>query len=43
MEAEAPLPSPPERPATESSAIIGDWVAALIGDGDVASGHRRDP
>jgi len=33
IEAEAPLPSPPERPATQSSAIIGDRVAALIGDG----------
>ena len=33
IEAEAPLPSPPERPMTESSAIIGDRVAALIGDG----------
>jgi acyl-CoA hydrolase len=33
IEAEMPLASPPERPATESSAIIGDRVAALIGDG----------
>src|SRR6185437_6698672 len=33
IEAEMPLTSPPERPATESSAIIGDRVAALIGDG----------
>ena len=33
IEAEMPLASPPERPATESSAIIGDQVAALIGDG----------
>src|ERR1700722_526920 len=33
IEAETPLPSPPERPATESSALIGDRVAALIGDG----------
>src|SRR5487761_61413 len=33
IEAEAPLPSPPERSATQSSAVIGDRVAALIGDG----------
>ena len=33
IEAEAPLASPPERPATETSALIGDRVAALIGDG----------
>jgi acyl-CoA hydrolase len=33
IEAEAPLPSPPERSATKSSAVIGDRVAALIGDG----------
>src|ERR1700761_2186232 len=33
IEAEAPLPPPPERPATQSSAVIGDRVAALIGDG----------
>ena len=33
IEAEMPLASPPERPATVSSAIIGDRVAALIGDG----------
>ena len=33
IEAEMPLASPPERPATETSAIIGDRVAALIGDG----------
>jgi acyl-CoA hydrolase len=33
IEAEAPLHSPPERPATESSAVIGNRVAALIGDG----------
>ena len=33
IEAEAPLPSPPPRPATESSAVTGDRVAALIGDG----------
>jgi acyl-CoA hydrolase len=33
IEAEMPLASPPERPATESSAIIGERVAALIGDG----------
>jgi acyl-CoA hydrolase len=33
IEAEAALPSPPERPITEASAAIGDRVAALIGDG----------
>jgi acyl-CoA hydrolase len=33
IEAEAPLPSPPERSATDASAVIGDRVAALIGDG----------
>jgi acyl-CoA hydrolase len=33
IEAEAPLPSPPDRPMTDASAIIGDRVAALIGDG----------
>jgi acyl-CoA hydrolase len=33
IEAETPLPSPPERPASQTSAIIGDRVAALIGDG----------
>src|SRR5215469_14971443 len=33
IEAEAPLPSPPDRPASETSALIGDRVAALIGDG----------
>jgi acyl-CoA hydrolase len=33
IEAEAPLPSPAERPATETAALIGDRVAALIGDG----------
>src|SRR3984957_6726386 len=33
IEAETPLPSPPERPASETSALIGDRVAALIGDG----------
>jgi acyl-CoA hydrolase len=33
IEAEALLASPPERPGTESSVIIGDRVAALIGDG----------
>ncbi len=33
IESEAPLASPPERPGTESSAVIGDRVAALIGDG----------
>src|ERR1700729_4247083 len=27
IEAEVPLPSPPERPATQSSAVIGDRVA----------------
>jgi acyl-CoA hydrolase len=33
LEAEAPLPSPPERPVSETSVLIGDRVAALIGDG----------
>ena len=33
IEAEAPLASPPERPIAETSASIGDRVAALIGDG----------
>jgi len=33
IEADAPLPSPPERPATGASAVIADRVAALIGDG----------
>ena len=33
IEADAPLPSPPEHQATESQALIGDRVAALIGDG----------
>jgi acyl-CoA hydrolase len=33
IEAEAPLPSPPERPLEGTSAIIGERVAALIGDG----------
>ena len=33
IEAEAALPSPPEHPATEASAVIGDRVAALIRDG----------
>ncbi|MDX6416179.1 MAG: hypothetical protein QOG28_799, partial [Trebonia sp.] len=33
IEAEAPLPSPPDRPMTDASAIIGDRVAAIIGDG----------
>jgi len=33
IEAEAPLASPPDRPASETSALIGDRVAALIGDG----------
>lgn len=33
IEAEAPLPSPPERPVAETSVVIGDRVAALIGDG----------
>jgi acyl-CoA hydrolase len=33
IEAETPLASPPERPATGASAVIGDRVAALIGDG----------
>jgi acyl-CoA hydrolase len=33
IEADAPLASPPLRPAAPSSAVIGDRVAALIGDG----------
>jgi acyl-CoA hydrolase len=33
IEAEAPLLSPRQRPATETSAVIADRVAALIGDG----------
>ena len=33
IEAEAPLPSPPERATTQSSAVIGDRVAALVDDG----------
>jgi acyl-CoA hydrolase len=33
IEAEAPLPSPPQRPAAEAAAVIGERVAALIGDG----------
>jgi acyl-CoA hydrolase len=33
VEAEAPLMTPAARPSTESSAIIGDRVAALIGNG----------
>jgi len=33
IEAEAPLASPAQRPLTETSAIIGDRVAALIRDG----------
>ena len=33
IEAEAPLASPPERAPSETSALIGDRVAALIGDG----------
>ncbi len=33
IEAEAPLPSPPERSVSDASAVIGDRVAALIGDG----------
>jgi acyl-CoA hydrolase len=33
IEAEAPLASPPDRSASETSALIGDRVAALIGDG----------
>jgi len=33
IEAEAPLASPPPRPATEAAAVIGERVAALIGDG----------
>jgi hypothetical protein len=32
IEAEAPLVFPPERPVTETSAVIGDRVAALIRD-----------
>jgi acyl-CoA hydrolase len=33
IEADAPLASPPPRPAAPSSAVIGERVAALIGDG----------
>lgn len=33
IEAQAPLPSPPPRPAAETSAIIGDRIAAFIRDG----------
>ncbi|TVZ01051.1 4-hydroxybutyrate CoA-transferase [Trebonia kvetii] len=33
IETEAPLPSPQEWRVTDSSAVIGDRVAALIGDG----------
>jgi acyl-CoA hydrolase len=33
IEAEAPLPSPPERPVAETSAVIGERVAGLIRDG----------
>jgi acyl-CoA hydrolase len=33
IESDAPLPSPPERPAEAASAVIGDRVAALIRDG----------
>jgi acyl-CoA hydrolase len=33
IEADAPLASPPLRPAAPSSAVIGERVAALIGDG----------
>jgi len=33
IEAEAPLASPPDRPAAETPVAIGDRVAALIGDG----------
>jgi acyl-CoA hydrolase len=33
IEAEAPLASPPERAVSDTSVLIGDRVAALIGDG----------
>ena len=33
IEGDAPLASPPPRPAAPSSAVIGERVAALIGDG----------
>jgi acyl-CoA hydrolase len=33
IEADAPLPSPPSRPATEESSLIGKRVAALVPDG----------
>jgi len=33
IEAEAPLSSPPHRPVPEAAAVIGERVAALIGDG----------
>jgi acyl-CoA hydrolase len=33
IEADAPLPSPPQRPQLETSAAIGDRVAALVPDG----------
>jgi acyl-CoA hydrolase len=33
IETEVPLPSPPERPARDNSASIGDRVAALVPDG----------
>jgi acyl-CoA hydrolase len=33
IEAQAPLPSPPERRPAQASLVIGDRVAALIGDG----------
>ncbi len=33
IEADAPLPSPPVRPARDTAASIGDQVAALVADG----------
>ena len=33
IEADAPLPSPPQRAVTEASATIGGQVAGLVGDG----------
>jgi acyl-CoA hydrolase len=33
IEADAPLASPPQRPVPEACAVIGERVAALIGDG----------
>jgi acyl-CoA hydrolase len=32
IEVDAPLPSPPSRPCTEASAVIGERVAELVGD-----------